>query len=221
MFSTARHGPRSLRCPSVPGVRHAAGAGDPDLVGEILEAQGGVRLWQREGLVRLQAVDRFVTNEVMERFPRTALARCIVLLLTGQLDEARKQYADLAARRHGALEDAAEEDMDYLLDETNVRVMLNLYGCERLSSEEFRAAVADQARLATMDEVNPLTRGAAEHGLACTTTSRRNSTRRSTGPNAPSGTCRVPPTARCSPRPAGQFLHDLVAEVSGRGLRRT
>ena len=38
---------------TVPAVPHAAEAGDPDLVGEILEAQGGVRRWQREGLVGL------------------------------------------------------------------------------------------------------------------------------------------------------------------------
>ena len=100
-----------------------------------------------------------------ERFPRTALAHCIVLLLTGQLDQARKQYAALAARRRAALGNAAGEDMDYLFDETNVRGMLCLCGCERLASEELRAVVADEARLAAMDEVNPLTRGAFEQGL--------------------------------------------------------
>ena len=150
---------------TVPAVRHAAEAGDPALVGEILEARGGVRLWQREGLVRLQAVDRFVTDEVVKRFPRTALAHCIVLLLTGQLDQARKQHAAVAAARRAALGDAPDEDMDYLLDDTTVRAMLCLYGCERLSSEAVRAVVADQARLAAMDDVDPLMRGAFEQGV--------------------------------------------------------
>ena len=150
---------------TVSAVRHAAEAGDPALVGEILEARGGVRLWQREGLVRLQAVDRFVTDEVVKRFPRTALAHCIVLLLTGQLDQARKQYAAVAAARREALGDAADEDMDYVLDDTTVRAMLGLYGCERLSSETVQAVVADQARLAAMDDVDPLMRGAFEQGV--------------------------------------------------------
>lgn len=150
---------------TVSAVRHASEAGDPALIGEILEARGGVRLWLREGLVRLQAVDRFVTEDVRDRYPRTALAHCIVLLLTGRLDQARKRYADLAAKRHAALGDGSDEDTDYVLDDTNVRGLLCLYGCERLCSEELRAVVADQARLAAMDEVNPFTRGAFEQGL--------------------------------------------------------
>lgn len=150
---------------TVAAVRHAAETGDSALVGEILEARGGVRLWQREGLVRLQAVDRFVTDDVVKRFPRTALAHCIVLLLTGQLDQARKQYAAVAAARRAAPGDAAVEGPDYVLDDTTVRAMLCLYGCERLSSEAVRAVVADQARLAAMDEVDPLMRGAFEQGV--------------------------------------------------------
>ena len=67
------------------------------------------------------------------------------------------------------LPQGAEEDMDYVLDKVNVRVMLNLYGYEPLSSDEFRAVVGDQARLAAMDDVNPLTRGRLNTGYACTT----------------------------------------------------
>ena len=150
---------------TVSAVRHAAETGDSALVGEILEGRGGVRLWQREGLVRLQAVDRFVTEEVVKRFPRTALAHCIVLLLTGQLDPARKQYAAVVAARRATLGDAEDEDMDYVLDDTNVRAMLCLYGCERLSSDAVRAVVADQARLAALGEVDPIMRGAFEQGV--------------------------------------------------------
>ena len=106
--------PRRWRGAARPSQRSAMRreAGDPALVGEILEARGGVRLWQREGLVRLQAVDRFVTEEVVERYPRTALARCVVLILSGRarrgegalcrpLGEAPRRARGRGGRRHG------------------------------------------------------------------------------------------------------------------------
>ena len=150
---------------TVAAMRHAAEAGDEDLIGETLEAAGGVRLWLREGLVRLQAADQFVTEEVMERFPRCGLAHCIVLLTTGKLNEARRTYRALSAKRRFA----AGDDIDYRLDDANVRGMLCLYGCERPGSERIQAVLADQARFVEMEGVDPLTRGAFVRGtcIAC------------------------------------------------------
>ena len=182
---------------TVSAVRHAAEAGDSALVGEILEARGGVRLWLQEGLVRLQAVDRFITDEVMERFPRTALSHCIVLLLTGRLDQARKQYAALPASRCTDLSDAADEDKDYVLDEITVRGLLCLYGCERLSTEELRSVVADQARYAAMDGVNALTRSAFEQGL-CIYHNLKAEFAAALDRGERAERCRASPTAQCS-----------------------
>ena len=148
---------------TVAAMRHASESGDAALVGQILENAGAQRLWLREGLVRLQAADRFVTSEVMKRFPRVALSRCIVLILTGGLDEARRTYRALAAGRRS--EDAAGGDIEYELDDANVRGMLCLYGCEPPGSESLRAVTADYERFLEMEDVDPLIRAALGHGL--------------------------------------------------------
>ena len=153
-------GALARRGETVAAMRHASEAGDAALVGEILENAGGLRLWLREGLVRLQAVDRFVTGEVMERFPRAALSRCIVLLFTGGLDEARRTYRALAAGRRPV----AEVDIEYELDDTVVRGMLCLFGCDGCGSEGVRAVLAEHERFAEMEGVDPLIRAVLGHG---------------------------------------------------------
>ena len=150
---------------TVDALRHAHEAGDVALVGSIMDGVGGVSLWHREGLVRLQAADRFVTREVMDRFPRTALAHCIVLLLTGRLDEARRMYRSLNAKRPGVAGDAIDEDFDHNVDDAVVHGMLCLYGCERLGSASMEAIVAERERFTEMDEVDPFIRAGFEHGL--------------------------------------------------------
>ena len=156
-------GALARRGETVPAMRHASESGDAALVGQILENAGGQRLWLREGLVRLQAADRFVTSEVMKRFPRVALARCIVVLLTGRIDEARQTYGALAAGRRSA--EAADGDIEYDLDDANVRGMLCLYGCESPGSESLRAVKADYERFLEGEDLDPLMRAAFGHGL--------------------------------------------------------
>ncbi len=156
-------GALARRGETVPAMRHASESGDAALVGQILENAGGQRLWLREGLGRLQAADRFVTSEVVERFPRVALARCIVLLLTGGIDEARQTYGALVAGRRST--EAADGDIEYDLDDANVRGMLCLYGCESFGSETLQAAWADYERFLGMDGVAPLMLAALGHGI--------------------------------------------------------
>ena len=77
-------------------MRHAVEAGEPALAGEILERAGGVRLFPREGLVEFQAADRRLTEDVIESRPRLGLARCLSLLLSGRMTEAKERYRALA-----------------------------------------------------------------------------------------------------------------------------
>ena len=150
---------------TVAAVRHAARGGDSDLVFEILDEAGGLRLWLAEGLVRLQAVDQFLTAEAMEKHPRLALLHCIVLLMTGRLDKARRTYRAVTSRVSGSADEATAEDFKFQLDDTAVHGLLCLYGCERFDSEIVRTVVADRARFLGMPGLDALSRGNFEYGL--------------------------------------------------------
>ena len=150
---------------TVAAVRHAAWGCDPDMVFEILDKAGGLRLWLREGLVRLQAVDQFLTREAMEKHPRLALLHCVVLMMTGRLDEARRTYRAAAAGASASAQDAAGEDFEFQLDDTTVHGMLCLYGCERLGSEDSRKALADRVRLSGMPGLDAILRGSFEYAF--------------------------------------------------------
>ena len=150
---------------TVAAMRHAALSGDTDLIGGILQNVGGLRLMLREGLVRLQAADRFLNPAVMDKYPRLALARCFVLVMTGRVDEARKMYGAISARYRDAVREPGDDEMDFKLDECHLRGMLWLCGCGQVDSKDLEVSVADRERYAAMPAVDPLTRGSFEFGL--------------------------------------------------------
>ncbi len=84
---------------TVAAMRHAIEGGEPSLAGEILERSGGVRLWVRHGLLQLQAANRLLSDEVISTRPRLALVRCLVELMSGRADKARKLFREVAANR--------------------------------------------------------------------------------------------------------------------------
>ena len=53
--------------------RHAGLAGDGKLIGELIESAGVLEVLLRDGMVRLLAADRFLTQETTTAFPRCAL----------------------------------------------------------------------------------------------------------------------------------------------------
>ena len=149
----------------VAAMRHAAEAGEPALVAEIFENAGGVRLWIGEGLVQLRAADRLLSREAISNHPRLALARCVVLVMTGRLEEARSLYRSLAATLRERAAVSEEADFDLSVDDSIVRGAMALYGGEPLGSEWSRSVLVDFARLADSPRVDSLTRGQLEFGL--------------------------------------------------------
>ena len=77
---------------TVPAMRHAVEAGEPVLAGELLERAGGVRLWIRQGIVQLQAADRWLSEDVISMRPRLALVRCVVLLMAGRYGRGPRSF---------------------------------------------------------------------------------------------------------------------------------
>ena len=146
---------------TVAAMRHAVEAGEVELTGRILEDAGAVRLWLREGIGRLRAVDRYLTPEVRAQYPRLALAHCLVLMATGRLDEARPAYL---AATGSAVPGRLGEPSDYELDECCVQGMLCLYGCAELGSERVTDVIADYRRFASAN-IDPVMRVSFELGL--------------------------------------------------------
>ena len=149
----------------VAAMRHAVEAGEPALAGEILERAGGVRLWFREGQVQFQAADRWLSEDVVGARPRLALVRCLALILSGRLEEARERYRSVAAIPGGLEADASDAELELAVDVSVVRGMLALYGGESVGSELVQTLWVDLAQLAESPRVDILMRGHLEYGL--------------------------------------------------------
>ena len=150
---------------TVDAMRHAVEAQEPALAGEILERAGGVQFWFREGVVRFQATERWLSEDVIAARPRLALVRCLALVLSGRLEEARERFRSVAAIPGGVVADASDEDFQLAVDNCVVRGMIALYGGDRFGSALIQTQLADLARIAESPRVDLLTRGYMQYGL--------------------------------------------------------
>ena len=147
---------------TVLAMRHAMEGGERLRAGEILEQAGGVRLWTRQGVVQLQAADRLLTDEVIGLRPRLALVRCVTLVLSGNLREARRLYGEVSAGRPAAQKED-DTGFDYSVDDCIVRGCMALYGGESVGSDWMRSLAADMTELAHSQRLDPLTCGHMEY----------------------------------------------------------
>ena len=114
----------------VAALRHAGEAGDPGLLGQIAERAGGVRLWLEQGLEVLRTVDGLLTAEVLSAYPRLTLVRCIVLIMSGEIDTARRLYgAATAATADFTRDREGGDDRALQIDHAVVQGLLKFCGC--------------------------------------------------------------------------------------------
>ena len=149
----------------VPAMRHAVRGGDPALAGEILERAGGVRLWIVQGLVQLQAADRYLSEDVISGQPRLALVRCVAMIMSGRVEEARDLYREVSASCSDRLADGQIADPQYFVDDCIVRGAIALYGGEPSGSDWTQRLYGDYERLANLQHLDPMARGYAAYGL--------------------------------------------------------
>ena len=159
-------GALSRRGETVPAMRHAVQGDDSFLAGEILERAGGIRLWTRQGVAQLRAAEQLLSEDVLSTRPRLALVRCMVLVLTGRLEEARKLYRELSASHPARHRDEDHADFEYLVDDCIVRGGMGLYGGVSLASEWMRTLSSDVVRLVRSRRLDPMTRGHMEYALS-------------------------------------------------------
>ena len=149
----------------VAAMRHASEGHDPDLAATILQGAGGVRLLIREGYGLLQAADRFLTPAVLDRYPRLALARCLILTLAGRQEEAARLYArieGLCAVGTGA-DDIAQQE--FQVDALFVRGVGLMLRTTTLSAREIEKLRTRLAEVVQQVEIDPVMRSTFEYGL--------------------------------------------------------
>ena len=151
---------------TVSAVHHAAKGGEPELTGRILEQAGGVRLWIREGFVTIRAVNRYLSEDTVSKHPRLVLVRCLVLLMSRRLDEARTLFREVAATSAAvSTEHGRDADFELLADACIVRGVMALYGAEPLDSDWVSGLYGDYERLVESRHLDPVTHGHMEHAL--------------------------------------------------------
>ena len=116
----------------VEALRHAAEAGDAALIGEIGERTGGVRLWLGQGLEALRSVDGLLTAEVLSKYPRLALVRCVALTVAGDITGAKRVYRAAGVETAGFTRDReGGDDRALQVDHMIVYGMVEMCGCLR------------------------------------------------------------------------------------------
>ena len=146
----------SRRGETVQAMHHAILAEDPALAGEILVKSGGPQIWLLEGTDRFTAAERLVPHEVTAD-PRLAMTRCIALMFSGRLDDARRIFAAAIAHPNGSV-----DRIDRLL----TRGAMAVNGCRLLDDAEGRAFAAEIARLAALPSTGDTVRAALSYGMS-------------------------------------------------------
>ncbi len=112
------------------GMRHAVAAQQPQRAAEIFEANGGVRIWVSEGMLRLHSALDLLEKHVLAEHPRIQLARCLALAKRGQVLEATTLFERTQQASDGLTRDHADgDDTAVMVEGYVVSLLLSEYGC--------------------------------------------------------------------------------------------
>ena len=150
----------------VDALRHASESGDSDLIADIAEDAGGIKIWFRGGFSALRAVDGWLTSEIVATHPRLALVRCVVLAMSGDVTGAGKLYRKAVAGRPALDEQSGTGDRALMIDDVVVRGMLLVCGCSTVA--RYEPLVAAGLDIADEQEGDPVLRSLMCHGLSLT-----------------------------------------------------
>ena len=152
----------------IEALRHAKEGGDTELLGRIAEGTGGVRLWLEQGLEMLRTVDGLLTTEVLSKYPRMALARCVVLTTSGKMDDAKRLYDAAAAETAGFTRDReGGDDRALRIDHVLVWGLLHLCGCGPYGGQ-LTETIQVAESVANRPDTDPLLRGIFSLGMCIT-----------------------------------------------------
>ena len=152
-------------------LRHSAEAGDAQLTGEIATDAGGIHLWIGRGFDALRGMDAWLTADAVAAYPRLALIRCVLLSLSGDMDEARRVYQQTAIETAGfSRSPVGDEDPEMMRDHLIVLGLMLVLGCSPLS--RYEPLISTVGEIARQPDTDPLLRGIIRYGLCLTLTER-------------------------------------------------
>ena len=150
---------------TVMAMRHAKEAGEDALAGDILEHAGGVRMQMRQGVEQFMAADQLLDENIISNRPRLVLFRCLALVLSGRVEEARERHAALAATLPPGVGEGNEDDFELSVDACVARSGIALHGAERTGSRWVQATLPDFSRWVESPRLDPSTRGNLQYRL--------------------------------------------------------
>ena len=157
---------------TVAAMRHAAEAGDPELLGRLIESAQGLRLWAQLVQPPLGEVVALLTHDVLKRWPRVALIYSHVLALSDRLTEARRCYELAAASSDGFTRNPTGDVRDIRISQFFTQMAFFVAGGTPVNSAELQSLVPGAIAITRDSEVEPDTL-ALLHFALCIYESRR------------------------------------------------
>ncbi len=119
----------SSRGQFISATRHAHEADDAALLGESLVRAGGLRLFMREGMTKFEGASEWLTDAVLDRYPRLAMLRCRLLIHQSEVTQARTLFEHTRIRTANFTHDPTGGDVEALVaDSRYLRALLIGYG---------------------------------------------------------------------------------------------
>ena len=139
----------------VRAVGHALQAGMPREATTIIEREGGVNIWLREGLTRLRAALGMLDDETVSASSRITFIRCILDVKEGKIYQARNRY-DVALKRYYSIRDGVDEEERKCIDHELMLVesLLVCYEGKMLSDKFCSQLTQNIARIDQQDHAS-------------------------------------------------------------------
>jgi len=116
-------------------MRHAAEAGNPALLGRLMEDAGGIRcLWTHNVQPALRQAMASLTHDAVRQRPRLALAHAYILATSDRIPEALRLYELAAESSDGFTHNPAGDVRDLRIDQAIIETAFSVIGCTEMHS---------------------------------------------------------------------------------------
>ena len=145
-------------------MRHAAEAGNPALLGRLIEDAGGIRcLWTRKAEPALRPAVASLTHDAVRQRPRLALAHAYVLAVSDRIPEALRLYELAAESSDGFTHNPTGDARDLRIDQAIIEMAFFILGCT--DNARFQSAAAGAREIMQDDDLDPDARVCLIFGL--------------------------------------------------------
>ena len=134
-------------------MRHAAEAGNPALLGRLIEDAGGIRcLWTRKVQPALRQAVASLTHDAVRQWPRLALTHACVLAISDCIPEARRLYELAAESSNGFTHNPTGDVRDLRIDQAIIEMAFFILGCT--DNAQFQSVAANVRKIIQDDNLD-------------------------------------------------------------------